>query len=118
MLAGGFFLLIAIVSIFIPILPQLPFAIAAAYLFSKGSARLHLWVRHNKYFGKAVRDWEDFQIIRTRTKIISTVLMLGGMVMGHMKWGAPWAWMLDFIFLVTIAFVCTRRSRIFSRPLL
>jgi uncharacterized membrane protein YbaN (DUF454 family) len=115
MALGLFFLAVALTSVFIPILPQIPFAILAAYFFGKGSLRLHLWIRHNKYLGAPVRDWEDFKIIRMKTKIVSSIMMVAGAVLGHLKWGQPWAYMLDFIMVIAILYVTTRRSRIFPR---
>lgn len=110
MLLGAAFLLVALVGVFIPIVPQVPFAIIAAYFFSIGSPRIHLWIRHNKYFGKPIRDWEDFRIIRPKMKIIATVSMVIGAVLGHYKLDQSWAYAFDVIFLVAIAFVLTRRS--------
>lgn len=114
MVLGGFFLLAALVGVFIPIIPQVPFAIISAYFFSIGSPRIHLWMRHNKYFGTPVREWEDFRIIRPKMKIIATISMVVGAVLGHYKLDQNWAYALDVVFAVAIAFVLTRRSNMKS----
>src|SRR5688572_15469404 len=85
MAAGIVSVVIAIVGVFLPIVPQVPFAILAAYLFAKGSRRLHKWVRKNKYFGEPVRDWEDHHVVRPKLKAFSTLAMIGGGAMGHFK---------------------------------
>lgn len=110
MFLGALFLLLAFIGVFIPIVPQVPFAIISAYFFSIGSPRIHLWMRHNKYFGKPVREWEDYRIIRPKIKIIATVSMAVAAYLGHLKLEESWAITLDVIFAVSIAFVLTRRS--------
>lgn len=111
---GVLFLLIALVGVFLPVIPQVPFAIVSAYFFSKGSPSVHLWMRHNRYFGKPVREWEDFRVIRPKMKIIATVSMFAGAAISHYKFDLPVALTLDAIFAVAIAFVLTRKSKIFN----
>jgi uncharacterized membrane protein YbaN (DUF454 family) len=110
MALGGIFLLAALASVFIPILPQVPFAIIAAFFFAKGSARLHLWIRHNRFFGQPVRDWEDHQIIRPKLKVFSTLAMLAGAGFAYYKLETKWSIAVGVIFLGSIIFVLTRRS--------
>ncbi len=112
MVGGALMLALAIVGLFLPIVPQIPFAILAAALFSKGSPRIHNWIRKNKYFGKPVKDWEDHGIVRPKLKIFSTVAMVAGAGMGHWQLEQPWPWVLDAIFFVSIVFVLTRKSRV------
>lgn len=114
MALGAIFLLFALVGILIPIVPQVPFAIISAFFFSKGSIKIHLWIRQNRLFGRPVREWEDFRIIRPRMKIIATISIVGGAVLSHLKIGLPWAYAIDIVFAISIAFVVTRRSKIFS----
>ncbi len=103
---------LAVVGIFLPVVPQVPFAIAAAYCFSKSSPQFHHWVRHNKHLGKPVTDWEDHRVVRPKLKAFSTAAMVVGAVIGH--WileKVEWAIALDVIFAACIVFVLTRRSR-------
>jgi uncharacterized membrane protein YbaN (DUF454 family) len=114
MALGGFFLLIALIGVFLPIIPQVPFAIISAYFFSKGSTTIHLWMRHNKFFGTPVREWEDFRVIRPKMKVIAVLSLIAGAFIGHMKMDLEYAWVLDAIFAVAIMFILTRKSRILS----
>lgn len=114
MFLGALFLLFALIGVALPIIPQVPFAIISAYFFSKGSARIHLWMRTNKYFGKPVRDWEDFKVIRPKMKVIATMSMVIGAILGHYRFDLNWAIALDIIFVASIAFVLTRKSRVLS----
>jgi uncharacterized protein len=110
MVAGAIALVLAVVGIFLPIVPQVPFAILAAVLFSKGSPRIHKWIRKNKYFGPPVRDWEDHRAVRPRLKILSTIMMVGGAGLGHWQLPLGWAIGLDAVFAAAIVFVLTRKS--------
>lgn len=114
MFLGALFLLFALIGVAIPIVPQVPFAIVSAYFFSKGSVRIHIWMRRNKYFGKPIRDWEDHKVIRPKMKIIAVVSMVVGAVIGHWKLEYPSSLILDVLFGVSIIFVLTRKSRILS----
>ncbi len=111
MLLGGIFLIAAIVGVFIPIVPQIPFAIISAFFFSKGSPKFHAWIRKNKHLGPPVKDWEDHRVLRPKLKIISTIAMIGGAAIGHWKLNTPWPWILDAIFALSIVFVLTRKSK-------
>ncbi|MGE3164014.1 MAG: YbaN family protein [Planctomycetota bacterium] len=72
---GVLFLAVAGVGIFVPLLPTTPFVILAAFLFSRGSPRLHQWLRSQRHFGAALRRWEDHGVIQLRAKILATVLI-------------------------------------------
>ena len=112
MFLGALFLLFALIGVALPIIPQVPFAIISAYFFSKGSVRIHMWMRTNKYFGKPVSDWEDFKVVRPKMKIIATVSMIIGAIIGHMKLNSPYPYVLDVLFIASIIFVLTRKSRV------
>lgn len=111
MVGGAFFLAAAVVGVFLPIVPQVPFAILSAFLFSKGSPKIHRWIRKNKHLGQPVKDWEDHRVVRTKLKIFSTVAMLGGGAFGHWKLESPLFWILDGLFLIAIIFLVTRKSQ-------
>lgn len=88
---GWLSLAIGIVGIFLPILPTTPFVILAAFLFSKGSIRLHRWLVTRPYIGPAVVEWEREGVIRTRAKLWATaaiaVLFLNTLIFVPV---APW----------------------------
>lgn len=67
-----------IVGIFLPVLPTTPFVILAAFCFSRGSERLHVWLRNHPRFGKSVRDWEDQGVIPVRAKALATIMVIIG----------------------------------------
>lgn len=75
-LAGWLCLLLGLLGVFLPLLPTTPFAILAAFLFSKGSVRLHRWLLAQPYLGPSIREWEQHGIIRRRAKVLATVLIV------------------------------------------
>ncbi len=111
MAAGALSLILALVGIVLPVVPQVPFAILAAFLFSKSSPRFHKWIKKNKYFGQPVKDWEEDRVIRPKLKSVSTVMMLAAAGFAHWKLDLTKALILDGIFLIAIIFVLTRKSK-------
>jgi uncharacterized membrane protein YbaN (DUF454 family) len=111
MLLGALFLVFAIVGVFLPLVPQVPFAIISAMFFSKGSPRIHQWIRNNKHMGRPVRDWEDHKVVRTKLKLLSITMMICGALLGHWKLLPGWAIAFDVVFLACIIFVATRKSK-------
>ena len=76
LLAGGLSLVLAVLGVFLPLLPTTPFLILAAFCFSRSSRRLHQWLLNQPTFGPMILDWERHGVIRRRTKWISTLMML------------------------------------------
>lgn len=110
MLLGVVFLLLALIGAALPVVPQIPFAIASAFFFSRGSQKIHLAIRHNKIFGKTVCEWEDHQVIRPRTKFFSVGAMIIGALGAHFQLPLRWSLVVAGLFLICILFVITRRS--------
>lgn len=63
------------VGIVTPILPTTPLVILAAFLFSKGSPRLHKWLSTHRIFGPLIQDWQDHGAIPARAKIMAVAMM-------------------------------------------
>lgn len=75
-LLGWLALAVGLIGIFVPLLPTTPLVLLAAFFFSKGSERLHRWLREHPRFGHYVRDWEQEQVIPPVGKYASTLLMV------------------------------------------
>lgn len=79
-LLGWFFFALGFIGVFLPVMPTTPFMIVAAACFSKGSPRLHAWLLRQKYIGASIKLWEDHRIIPRKAKVMSTLLILCGLV--------------------------------------
>ncbi len=73
-------LVLGVIGIFLPLLPTTPFIILAAFFFSKSSKKLHRWLRQHSVFGGPLRDWENNKVIKTKYKIIATVMVAAGLI--------------------------------------
>ncbi len=69
------FLALAIIGLFLPVMPTVPFLLLAAWFSAKGSERLHRWLYAHPHFGKMLIDWEERGAI-SRTGKVATVLTL------------------------------------------
>jgi hypothetical protein len=52
-------LALALLGVFLPVLPTTPFVLLAAALFARGSSRLHHALLHHRVFGPIIQDWEE-----------------------------------------------------------
>lgn len=76
LMLGWVCILLAIIGIFLPLLPTTPFLLLAAFLFSKGSKRLHSWLLSQKTFGPIIKNWEQNGAIAPRAKALSTIMII------------------------------------------
>lgn len=69
--------LLAILGVFLPLLPTTPFLLLASACFVRGSERLHRWLLNNRLFGEYLRNIEDKKGMPLKGKIITLVLLWG-----------------------------------------
>jgi uncharacterized membrane protein YbaN (DUF454 family) len=105
---------LGIIGIFLPILPTTPFAILAAYFFSKSSVRLHTWLLNQKTLGPVIRDWEANGVIRFKAKVLATAMMtvLFSYTLVFVKVSLLIKGIVAFIGLSVLTFIWTRPSQI------
>jgi uncharacterized membrane protein YbaN (DUF454 family) len=108
---GGFFLLLTLIGLALPIVPQVPFAVISAFCFSKGSVHIHQWIRENKLIGPGVKNWEDHRAIEPRMKIIASTSLIIGATICHLTLTGWWPYGMDLIFLASLIFTVTRNSK-------
>jgi hypothetical protein len=73
---GGISLALGFLGMLLPVLPTTPFLILSAYFFSKGSKSAHSWILSRPYFGKIIKDWENYGVIRKKAKIQAVLAIL------------------------------------------
>ncbi|KPL03185.1 MAG: hypothetical protein AMJ90_03880 [candidate division Zixibacteria bacterium SM23_73_2] len=74
-ISGTFFVGLAILGIFLPLLPTTPFLLLALACYAKSSKRLHSWLLTNRWFGRYLRNYRERKGIPFKVKIL-TVLFL------------------------------------------
>lgn len=80
---GFFFVGLAALGAFLPLLPTTPFLLLAAACFAKSSERWHQWLLNNRTFGPIIKRWEQNRCVSkiTKTVSISSIIVFGGYAM-------------------------------------
>jgi len=73
---GILFVCLGILGAVLPILPTTPFLILALSCFAKSSPRFHQALLNNRFFGEALRQWDDSRSISRRTKMKAAALII------------------------------------------
>lgn len=73
-----FFVLLGLIGIALPVMPTVPFLIAALWAASKGWPRLEAWLINHPTYGPDIRAWRDHRVIKHRSKLIALIMMATG----------------------------------------
>jgi uncharacterized membrane protein YbaN (DUF454 family) len=71
-----FFLALAIVGIFLPGLPTVPFLLLSAWFAARGSDRLHAWLYGHPHFGKLLINWEQQGSVSRASKVLAVLMLI------------------------------------------
>ena len=71
-----FFLALALVGVFLPGLPTVPFLLLTAWFAARGSERLHRWLYAHPLLGKLLIDWEAERAISRKSKVLAVLMLL------------------------------------------
>ncbi len=103
---------LGLLGAFLPVLPTTPFAILAAYFFSKSSPVWHEKVLNMPAIGPLVKDWETYRVIRPKAKILSLIMIF--LIMGSsIYFKNPSQFVKIFLLLIGLSvstFIVTRKS--------
>lgn len=66
---------LAILGVFLPVLPTVPFVLLAAWAAARSSPRLTLWLERHPRMGPMIVDWRRGGVVRRSAKWTATVLM-------------------------------------------
>lgn len=86
---GGLALALAIIGIFLPLLPTTPFLLLASACFLRGSPRMHDWMLHNRLFGAQLRHYQTHRGIPLRTKYVAIALTWISLLVSMSVLGKP-----------------------------
>lgn len=75
---GWFFVGLAVVGVFLPVLPTTPFLIISLWAFSKSSKRMHHWLYTHPTFGPYLVAWNTYRVIPAGAKVLSVGFMSAG----------------------------------------
>lgn len=75
LIAGFFFVGLAFIGVFVPVMPTTVFLILATWSFMRSSEKYYIWLTTNKYFGKMIRNYNTFRGIEHKTRIKSLIVL-------------------------------------------
>jgi hypothetical protein len=88
-LLGCFFVGLAVLGAFLPVLPSTPFLLLASYFFIRSSPALNNWLLHSRLFGPMLRDWQQHRGVRPHVKYtavaIIPVMIAASAVLGELS---------------------------------
>lgn len=74
-LAGFLCVGLAVLGVFLPLLPTTPFLLLAAACFARSSPRFHRWLLEHRLFGPLIHDWQTHRALPARTKAVAIALL-------------------------------------------
>jgi uncharacterized membrane protein YbaN (DUF454 family) len=73
--AGSVCLALAVLGVFLPLLPTTPFLLLASACYVRSSERLHGWLMGNRLLGSYIRNFKERRGIPLRGRIITVILL-------------------------------------------
>ncbi|GIZ53012.1 YbaN family protein [Noviherbaspirillum aridicola] len=74
-LVGCIAVVLAVLGVFLPLLPTTPFLLLASACFIRGSDRMHRWLMNNRLFGEYLHNIETRRGMPLRAKVVALALM-------------------------------------------
>jgi len=81
------FLGLAILGVFLPLLPTVPFLLLSAWCAARTSKKLHAWLYAHPVFGRMLVDWDREGAIARKTKILAVAMLVASWVILYLTVG-------------------------------
>ena len=77
---GLLFVGLAVLGMFLPVLPTTPLLLLALACFARSSERLHGWLLSHRVFGPFLKHWQETRSMPRRAKIgaVVSIVVVGG----------------------------------------
>ena len=73
--AGSLCIVLAVLGVFLPLLPTTPFLLLASACYVRSSERLHGWLMGNRLLGGYIRNFRERRGIPLRGRVVTVVLL-------------------------------------------
>lgn len=104
-----FFLALAIVGIFLPGIPTVPFLLLTVWFAARGSESLHRWLYAHPHLGKLLIDWEQQGSVSRTSKVVAVLMLITSWIVMYYHLHNVWALTgAGILFFVIAAFLVSR----------
>ncbi len=103
LLLAYFFLALAIIGVFLPGLPTVPFLLLTAWFSARGSKRLHNWLYEHPHLGKLLIDWEQHGAVARTSKVVAIVFLSFSWVLMYHRISNMWVLSAITVLFMSIA---------------
>lgn len=100
-IAGTVCLALAVIGLFLPIMPTVPFLLLASACYMRGSRRMHAWLLAQPHFGQYIRDFEAGRGVPLRAKAFG-IGMLWVSILVSSYFFAKEAWLRAVLLVVAV----------------
>lgn len=109
LLLAYLFVALAIIGVFLPGLPTVPFLLLAAWFSARGSKRLNKWLYDHPKFGSVLTNWERHGAVSRKSKIIAISMICGSWALLFGLLASTWVFVgISATFLVVSVYIATR----------
>jgi uncharacterized membrane protein YbaN (DUF454 family) len=112
---GWVFVGLATVGIFVPVLPTTPFLLLAGSCFIRSSPRTRRWLAESRWFGPALRDWDEHRAVRRPVKLLATAVIAAVIVLTLVR-NYPWPVRAAVVALGGVGLIVLWRLRTIEQP--
>jgi uncharacterized protein len=90
-IAGTLCVALAVLGIFVPLLPTTPFLLLAAACYTRSSDRLYKWLVNQGWVGTYIRNYREHRAITVSGKILATLLLWSTIIYTMLLVAHHWA---------------------------
>ncbi|MDO5647533.1 YbaN family protein [Paracoccus sp. (in: a-proteobacteria)] len=94
---------LAVIGAVLPVMPTVPFLLAAVWAFGKSSPRLRMRILRHPHFGPPIRRWKRHGVISRVAKIWAVTAMTGGVALTAWLGVPVWAVAIQATVCLTVA---------------
>ena len=109
---GLLFVGLAVLGMFLPVLPTTPLLLLALACFARSSERLHEWLLSHRAFGPVLKNWHETRSMPRRAKFaaVASIVVVGGTSVLFFVEGIELKFTVAAILLIPIGIVLRTRS--------
>jgi uncharacterized protein len=111
LLAGVFFVLLAVIGALLPVMPSTIFLILAAACFARSSPRLEAWMLEHPVLGPPIRRWRERGAIAPGAKLMALFGMAAGYAILLFAYQPSW-----YVAAAVLLFLAASAGYVVSRP--